>query len=216
MTSSSCRVRGWGGRCSEVVDGLGDLAVDLDIGAVRGEAAGVRAFVADAQDGGDTWSRLGAMQRDLKGIVEAHVEAKHAAGAYQLEHALLVGDLEAAVFAAGMRAVHQVAGVARVERAVGNLFDKVGQFEVRFLVVLQGQRVAFAAQLYDEGARRCAAFDLETERQALTLGRCPEDVVEGFAQVDLGIQQLQGAVVDFELDHAACPPPFGSNGVGAL
>lgn len=156
------------------------------------------------------------MHRDLKGVIEAHVEAQHATGAYQLEHALLVGDFEAAVFTAGMRAVHQVAGVARVERAVGNLFDKVGQLEVRFLVVLQSQRVAFAAQLDDEGALCCATFDLETERQTFTLGRCPEDVVEGLGQVDLGVEQPQGAVVDFVLDHAACPPPFGSNGVGAV
>lgn len=74
--------------------------------------------------------------------------------------------------------------------------------------------MAFAAQLDDEGALRCAAFDLEPERQALTLGRCPEDVVEGLGQIDLGVEQLQRAVVDFVLDHAACPPPFGSNGIG--
>lgn len=54
MASSSCRVRGWGGRCSEAVDGLGDHAVDLDIGPVCGEASGVRDCVADAQNSGDT------------------------------------------------------------------------------------------------------------------------------------------------------------------
>lgn len=41
-------------------------------------------------------------------------------------------------------------------------------------------------------------------------------MVEGLGQVDLGVEQLQGAVVEFELAHAACPPPFGSNGVGAV
>jgi hypothetical protein len=41
-------------------------------------------------------------------------------------------------------------------------------------------------------------------------------VVEGLGQVDLGVEQLQRAVVDFVLDHAACPPPFGSNGVGTV
>ena len=215
MASPSCRMGGWGGRCSEVVDGLDDLAVDLDIAAVYGEAPGVRACVADAQDGGDARARLRAVYRDLQGVVEAHVEAQHAAGSYQLEHTLLVGYLEPAIFAAGMWAMHQIAGVARVERAIGNLFDEVGKSEVRFLVVLQGQRVAFAAQLDDEGTLDHASFDLETERQAFTLGGCPENVVEGLGQVDLGVEQLQGAVVDFVLDHAACPPPFGSNGVGA-
>ena len=76
--------------------------------------------------------------------------------------------------------------------------------------------MAFAAQLDDKGTLGCASFDLETERQAFTLGRCPEEVVEGLGQVDLGVEQLQGAVVDFVLDHAACPPPFGSNGVWAV
>jgi hypothetical protein len=39
-------------------------------------------------------------------------------------------------------------------------------------------------------------------------------MVEGLGQVDLGVEQLQGAVVDLVLDHAACPPPFGSIGEG--
>lgn len=110
----------------------------------------------------------------------------------------------------------QVAGIARVERAVGDLLNEVCQLEMHLLFVRQGQRVAFAAQLHDEGAFRDATFNLEAERQAFTLGRCPEDMVEGLAQVDLGVEQLQGAVVDFELDHAACPPPFGLNAVGAV
>lgn len=160
MASSSSRVRGWSGRCSEVVDGLDHFAVDLDISPVRGEAPGVRAFVADAQDGGDARARVGAMQRYLQGVVEAHVEAQHAAGVYQLEHALLVRNLEATIFPGGVGAVHQIAGVACVEWAVGNFFDEVGQLEVRFLVVCQGQRVAFAAQRDNESALRCAAFDL--------------------------------------------------------
>lgn len=156
------------------------------------------------------------MQRDLKGIVEAHVEAQYATSAYQLEHALFVRVLEAAIFTAGVRTVHQVVGVAHVERAIGDFFDEVGQFEMRFLVVLQGKRVAFAGQLNDEGALCCAAFDLKTERQAFALGRCTEDVVEGLGQVDLGIEQLQRAVVDFVLDHATFPSPLGSDWEGAV
>jgi hypothetical protein len=41
-------------------------------------------------------------------------------------------------------------------------------------------------------------------------------VVEGFGQVDLGLEQGQGAIVEFVLAHAACPPPFGSKGAGAV
>lgn len=40
-------------------------------------------------------------------------------------------------------------------------------------------------------------------------------MVEGFGQIDLGLEQGQRAVVEFELAHAACPPPFGLNGAGA-
>lgn len=39
-------------------------------------------------------------------------------------------------------------------------------------------------------------------------------MVEGFGQADLGFEQGKGAVVEFVLAHAACPPPFGSNGAG--
>ena len=39
-------------------------------------------------------------------------------------------------------------------------------------------------------------------------------MVERLGQVYLGFEQLQGAVIEFELTHAACPPPFGSNGAG--
>jgi hypothetical protein len=38
-------------------------------------------------------------------------------------------------------------------------------------------------------------------------------VVEGLGQADLCFEQRQGAVVEFVLSHAACPPPFGSKGV---
>ena len=40
-------------------------------------------------------------------------------------------------------------------------------------------------------------------------------MVEGFGQIDLGLEQGQRAVVEFELAHAVCPPPFGSKGAGA-
>lgn len=39
-------------------------------------------------------------------------------------------------------------------------------------------------------------------------------MVESLGKVDLSIEQLQGAIVDFVLDHAACPPPFGLTGGG--
>lgn len=64
IASPSSRVRSWSYRCSKVVDGLANLAVDLDIASVYGETTGVRPFVADAQDGGDTWARLSTVQRD--------------------------------------------------------------------------------------------------------------------------------------------------------
>ena len=41
-------------------------------------------------------------------------------------------------------------------------------------------------------------------------------MIESLGQVDLSIQQLQGAVVEFEFFHAACPPSFGSSGVDAV
>lgn len=41
-------------------------------------------------------------------------------------------------------------------------------------------------------------------------------MVEGLGQINLSVEQLQGAVVDFVLDHAACPPPFGLNGAGVV
>lgn len=39
-------------------------------------------------------------------------------------------------------------------------------------------------------------------------------MVESLAEIDLGMQQGKGAVVEFELAHAACPPPFGPDGAG--
>ena len=164
MASLSRCVRGRCRCCGEVVDGLADLAVNLDIGAAHGEAFGVWAFVADAQDGGDAPASVGPMHCDVQREVEAHVEAQHAASAYQFEYALFVLDFKAAVFAVCVGALHLIAGTARIERAVGNLFDEVGQSEVHFLVVLQGQRVAIAAQFDDKNALRCAALYLETER----------------------------------------------------
>lgn len=71
-----------GVRSSQVVDGLGDLAVDLDIGAAHSEAFGVWALYADAENGGDPRARVGAVHRDVQGDIEAHVEAQYATGAH--------------------------------------------------------------------------------------------------------------------------------------
>lgn len=93
--------------------------------------------------------------------------------------------------------------VARVERAIGNFFDEVGQLEMHLLVVFQGQRVAFAAQFDDENCLRCAALNLEAKCQGFTLGCRPQYVIEGLTKVDLGVKQQQGAIIEFELIHAA-------------
>ncbi|MNR54572.1 hypothetical protein D3C85_1747840 [compost metagenome] len=58
-----------------------------------------------------------------------------------------------------MRQRYQVGGVARVKRAVGDFFDEVGQLEVHLLFVVQGQRVALAAQFYDENGLGCAVLN---------------------------------------------------------
>ncbi|MNP32591.1 hypothetical protein D3C76_1257790 [compost metagenome] len=75
--------------------------------------------------------------------------------------------------------------------------------------------MALAAQFYGEEGVNCAAFNLQAKRQCFALWRRPQSVIERFAQIDLGVEQLQRAVVEFELGHAACPPPFGSSGAGA-
>lgn len=41
-------------------------------------------------------------------------------------------------------------------------------------------------------------------------------MIEGRAQVHLGAEQGQGAVVDLEFAHAARPPLFGSKGAGVV
>jgi len=41
-------------------------------------------------------------------------------------------------------------------------------------------------------------------------------VTERRAEIDLSPEQLQRAVVEFELVHAACPPPFGLSGRGVF
>ncbi|MNF74344.1 hypothetical protein D3C84_563740 [compost metagenome] len=115
-----------------------------------------------------------------------------------------------------MREIQWDGGVAGVDRAVGDLFDKVRQLEVHLFFVLQGQRVALAAQLYGEEGVNCVAFNFQAKRQCFALWCRPQSVIERLAQIDLGVEQLQRAVVEFELAHAACPPPFGSNGAGAV
>ncbi|MCY1370935.1 hypothetical protein D9M69_580540 [compost metagenome] len=75
--------------------------------------------------------------------------------------------------------------------------------------VLQGQRVALAAEFYGEEGVNCAAFNLQAKRQCFALWRRPQSVIEGLAQIDLGVEQLQCAVVEFERAHAARPPSFG-------
>ncbi|MNT18404.1 hypothetical protein D3C72_1536070 [compost metagenome] len=104
------------------------------------------------------------MDRDVEGQIEAHVEAQAAAGDHPFEHALPVPYIKPAVLAACVRQVYQVTGVVRVERTVGDVFDKVGKLEVHLFFVDQGQRVAFAAHFNDENSLDCAAFNLETKR----------------------------------------------------
>lgn len=169
MASPSSGVRGGCCRRSQVVDGLGHFLVDLNVATAHGETLGARAFHADAHDGGDATTRFGAMDSDMDGEFEAHVEAHYTAGTHQLEHSLLVLGIEPPVLAACMREVEQVGRVTGIKRAVGNLLDKVGQFEVHLFFVLQGQRVALAAQLDGEEGVRCVAFNLETKRQSFAL-----------------------------------------------
>lgn len=87
---------------------------------------------------------------------------------------------------------------------------------MHFFAVGQGQRVAFGAQLNGEVSVRFAAFDFQAECQHIATWCGAQRVVESLAEIDLGMQQGKGAVVEFELAHAACPPPFGSNGAGAV
>lgn len=61
-----------------------------------------------------------------------------------------------------------------------------------------------------------AAFDFQAKSQHIATWRSAQRVVESLAEIDLGMQKGKGAVVEFELAHAACPPPFGSNGAGAV
>lgn len=85
---------------------------------------------------------------------------------------------------------------------------------MHFFTVGQGKRVAFGAQLNGEVRVRFAAFDFQAECQHIATWCGAQRVVESLAEIDLGMQQGKGAVFEFELAHAACPPPFGSNGAG--
>ena len=76
--------------------------------------------------------------------------------------------------------------------------------------------MALAPQFYGEEGVNCAAFNLQAKRQCFALWRRPQRVIERLAQIDLGVEQLQRAIVDFERVHAACPPPFGLSGRRAL
>lgn len=108
MASPSRSVCGRCRRSSQVVDGLDDLSVDLDIGPAYGETFGAGALYADAQDGGDARAGMGAVDRDMDGQFETHVEAQGSAGDDQLEHALLVLDIKSTVFALCMGQVQQI------------------------------------------------------------------------------------------------------------
>ncbi|MNR49460.1 hypothetical protein D3C85_1688350 [compost metagenome] len=50
-----------------------------------------------------------------------------------------------------------------VNRPVGDLFNEVRQFQVSFLTVEQGQRVALAAQFNGESAVRQVSFDFQSK-----------------------------------------------------
>ncbi|MNL67524.1 hypothetical protein D3C87_1921190 [compost metagenome] len=69
-------------------------------------------------------------------------------------------DIKPSILSVSVRETYLIDRVARIKRAVGNLFDKVCQFQVHLFFVLQGQRVAFAAQFYGKEGVNCAAFNL--------------------------------------------------------
>lgn len=76
--------------------------------------------------------------------------------------------------------------------------------------------MAFAAQFNGEVRVRFATFNFQAESQRVALWRGAQRVIESLAEIDLSMQQGKGTVIEFELAHAACPPPFGSNGAGAV
>ncbi|MNP73797.1 hypothetical protein D3C76_1705690 [compost metagenome] len=90
---------------SQVVDGFGHLLVDLGIATAHGEALCAWTFHADAHDGGDAWTGLCAMDGNVDGKIETHVEAQRAAGAYKLEHSLPVLDIKPSILATCMREI---------------------------------------------------------------------------------------------------------------
>lgn len=143
-----------------MVDGLDDLLVHLGVATAHGEALGAGFLHTNAHDGGDGFARDVAMEGNVNGEVESHVQAESAACAYQLKHLLPLFGFKCAEATARMRKCQQISRAARVEGAVNDLFDKVGQLEVHLLFVLQGQRVAFASQLDGEERVGFAAFNL--------------------------------------------------------
>ena len=76
--------------------------------------------------------------------------------------------------------------------------------------------MAFAAQLNGEVRVRFATFNFQAEIQHIAPWCGAQRVVESLAEIDLGMQQGKGTVVEFVLAHAACPPPLGSSGAGAV
>lgn len=205
-------MRGGSRHGSQMGDGFGDHGIDLHVAAVHREALGARLPDADAHDGGDAGAGFVAVYRQVDRLLKTHIEAECAAGSHQIEHLLLMFGFKHAVASICMRCGRCL---SRVGRPVDDFFNEVRKLEVHLLAIGQGQRVAFAAQLNCEVRVGNATFDFQAEGQGLALCLGAQEVVEGFGQADLGLEQGQGAVVEFVLAHAACPPPFGSNGAGA-
>ena len=162
-------MRGGSRHGSQVVNGLDYFFVDLDVGTADGEALCARPLHADAHDCGDASTRFGAMDCDMDGKFEAHVKVQCSTGSHKLEYLLPVLDIKPPILAVCMRKIQQVDCVTGIERAVGNLIDKVGQLEVHLVFVLQGKRVALAAQLDGEESVRFAPFNFQAKSQYFTL-----------------------------------------------
>lgn len=197
---------------SQMADGLGHHGVDLHVAAVHRKTLGARLSDADAHDSGDAGAGFAAVDRQVDRFLEAHIETESAAGLHQVEYLLFVFSLEYAIAAVCVR---QRRWIGWGGWPVDDLLDEIRKLEVHPLGVGQGQRVTFAAQLNGEMRVDFSALDIQAEGQGLTLRFGSQEVVEGRGQTDLGLEQGKGAVVEFILAHAACPPPFGSNGAGA-
>ncbi|MNP19559.1 hypothetical protein D3C76_1120960 [compost metagenome] len=75
--------------------------------------------------------------------------------------------------------------------------------------------MALAAYFNCEERVRGGALNFQAERECFTLLRGPQRVMKSLAEIGLGLEQLQGAIIEPEPVHAARPPSFGSKGMEA-